>query len=529
MMNRYKIIDLFAGAGGLSLGFLSTKRFDITLAVEINKFMKETYITNHQNVRMEGDIIDVVKNIDSIKIDFGEADVAVGGPPCQGFSNVNRNKSSLISNNNQLVKEYVKFIEAIKPKVFVFENVKAIRSVKHKFFVGKDDLALINRLNLKTKIEEVDIGINNTLTSLIVDFINNNGVNDLCRFSLKNDIYMLLNSIIKNEKKAKDKLVNLKKIIANWDSYHENYYAKEYRNQWVLIKENFEENRPKECLKCIKSIIEAQKVLNKFNEIFKHNIYLIDFYIKNENITIKVETYNVFDFLLESFKKAGYIFDSGILNAVNFGIPQTRERLIIIGVRDDIIATSKKDVKLPIKLVTKEETYTTIFNAISDLELISPDKIVNEIGKVKQKKDIKCPSIYSDFVFDSETIYNHVNTSTREVALKRFETLSEGQNFHDLNTEQQETYANPSRTQNTIYQRLKYSTQCGAVVNVRKSMWIHPKIDRAVSIREAARLQSFPDSYIFKGTKDSQYQQVGNAVPPLLGKAIAKKVLELLE
>jgi len=60
-------------------------------------------------------------------------------------------------------------------------------------------------------------------------------------------------------------------------------------------------------------------------------------------------------------------------------------------------------------------------------------------------------------------------------------------------------------------------------------MWIHPKINRAVSIREAARLQSFPDSYIFKGTKDAQYQQVGNAVPPLLGKAIAEKVLELLE
>jgi len=60
-------------------------------------------------------------------------------------------------------------------------------------------------------------------------------------------------------------------------------------------------------------------------------------------------------------------------------------------------------------------------------------------------------------------------------------------------------------------------------------MWIHPKVDRALSIREAARLQSFPHSYIFKGTKDAQYQQVGNAVPPLLGKAIAEAVLEVLE
>ena len=60
-------------------------------------------------------------------------------------------------------------------------------------------------------------------------------------------------------------------------------------------------------------------------------------------------------------------------------------------------------------------------------------------------------------------------------------------------------------------------------------MWIHPTIDRAVSIREAARLQTFPDSFIFCGTKDSQYQQVGNAVPPMLAKAIAEHLATYLE
>ena len=60
-------------------------------------------------------------------------------------------------------------------------------------------------------------------------------------------------------------------------------------------------------------------------------------------------------------------------------------------------------------------------------------------------------------------------------------------------------------------------------------MWIHPTIDRALSIREAARLQTFPDSFVFEGTKDMQYQQVGNAVPPILANAIARKVLELME
>ena len=60
-------------------------------------------------------------------------------------------------------------------------------------------------------------------------------------------------------------------------------------------------------------------------------------------------------------------------------------------------------------------------------------------------------------------------------------------------------------------------------------MWIHPSKDRALSVREAARLQTFPDSFIFCGSKDSQYQQVGNAVPPIMAKAIAQKLAKQLE
>ena len=59
-------------------------------------------------------------------------------------------------------------------------------------------------------------------------------------------------------------------------------------------------------------------------------------------------------------------------------------------------------------------------------------------------------------------------------------------------------------------------------------MWIHPEHDRAISIREAARLQTFPDSFVFYGSKDKQYQQVGNAVPPIMAKAIAKKLAKIL-
>ena len=90
------------------------------------------------------------------------------------------------------------------------------------------------------------------------------------------------------------------------------------------------------------------------------------------------------------------------------------------------------------------------------------------------------------------------------------------------------TYTDASRTQNTIYLRLNYDEPSGTVVNVRKSMWIHPVLNRAISVREAARLQTFPDSFVFCGSKDKQYQQVGNAVPPIMAKSIAKKIAQIL-
>ena len=135
----------------------------------------------------------------------------------------------------------------------------------------------------------------------------------------------------------------------------------------------------------------------------------------------------------------------------------------------------------------------------------------------------------ADSLRDAETVMNHIVTKTTPTAMERFKALKQGENFHSLSESlKTNTYTDASRTQNTIYLRLDYNAPCGTVVNVRKSMWIHPTLDRAISIREAARLQTFPDSFVFYGSKDKQYQQVGNAVPPIMAKAIAKKLAGLL-
>ena len=131
---------------------------------------------------------------------------------------------------------------------------------------------------------------------------------------------------------------------------------------------------------------------------------------------------------------------------------------------------------------------------------------------------------------NTKVLKNHIITKTTDVAMERFRALNQGENFHALDDSlKTNTYTDISRTQNTIYLRLDYEQPSGTVVNVRKSMWVHPVKDRAVSVREAARLQTFPDSFVFVGTKDKQYQQVGNAVPPIMAKAIAKKLASQLK
>lgn len=207
-------------------------------------------------------------------------------------------------------------------------------------------------------------------------------------------------------------------------------------------------------------------------------------------------------------------------------MPQNRRRFIAIGSR----INSKLMVNLPLPTILPN-AYPTVFDAISDLEQYWPvSKVEDDIGIKMTTKYHKDNYGNLDNLKDSQVISNHIIPKTREHALKRFEVLKEGENFHDLeNNLKENTYTDSQKTQNTIYSRLTYNTQSGTVVNVRKSMWIHPKLNRAISVREAARLQTFPDSFTFYGKKDSQYQQVGNAVPPLLSKAIANKVAELID
>lgn len=137
----YKVVDLFAGAGGLSLGFMQTRKYDIKVAFENSPYMQETYRLNHPGVEVQGDVC--AANYDEIKEKYGDIDVVIGGPPCQGFSNANRQKNHAISQNNMLVKQYIRAILELNPKAFVMENVSMLKSDVHRFYMEESDVETV--------------------------------------------------------------------------------------------------------------------------------------------------------------------------------------------------------------------------------------------------------------------------------------------------------------------------------------------------------------------------------------------------
>jgi DNA (cytosine-5)-methyltransferase 1 len=295
----------------------------------------------------------------------------------------------------------------------------------------------------------------------------------------------------------------------------------------VLEKYYSKEIDAEQLLKGLEEPLALQRMFRTVEELIRNNIF-VEKYESENGIVTNVESYAVVDYITKilAYRNDGYIIHSEVLNAADFGAPQKRKRFILIGVRKDL----KKEALLPSGEV-KPTNYTTVRDAIEDLSQYTPYLDIEKDKGIQLSRDISSISSFAQQLRKSNKIlYNHVITKTKDAALKRFASLRPGENFHDLDVSLKEnTYTDISRTQNTIYLRLNYDTPSGTVVNVRKSMWIHPTVDRAISIREAARLQTFPDDYVFEGSKDSQYQQVGNAVPPILAKEIAMQIIKMLK
>lgn len=526
----YSVVDLFAGAGGLSLGFIQTQKYDIKVAFENSPYMQETYKRNHPGVEVKGDVC--TADYQDIAKRYGAIDVVIGGPPCQGFSNANRQKNHAISQNNMLVKQYIRAILELQPKAFVMENVSMLRSEVHRFYMERNDIETIERCKIPVKDTHLILLDSEYLFDGAKEIVQS--ADKIKKYLWPEEVYFELNVIYKSSKntpkmisalkKHKNKLLN---IIKNYSELDEtDYIFAKAKHAFNAIAEYFAGTLAVEEIKiAIEPFIMIQRMLSKAQEIFDNNI-LVDEYVEENGLIARIRSFAVYDYIrgILCASDNDYVISSDVLCAADYGAPQKRMRFVVIGIKRSI-ATK---IALPKGSFDADE-YRTVKDAISDIEDVTPvfslEDDINGI-KISSKENL---GVLATSLRNTDVLYNHIITKTTDTAMERFKAIKQGQNFHSLSEElKTNTYTDATRTQNTIYLRLNYDEPCGTVVNVRKSMWIHPTLDRAISVREAARLQTFPDSFVFCGTKDKQYQQVGNAVPPIMAKSIAKKLAQTL-
>jgi len=337
-MKKYSFIDLFSGAGGLLRGFMDAG-FTPTFSVEMWEPAIKTHEGNYPDVPLIKKDIRTITNSE-IKQFNGAVDVVIGGPPCQGFSTIG--KRLVKDPRNELVFEFIRFVEVIKPKVFLMENVKGLLSSDG----GK-----------------------------------------------------------------------------------------------------------------IKRAIE-----NEFNNI-------------------------------------GYNVISSVLCAADYGVPQLRNRVFFLGVRNDL----NIDPTFPMPIVKKDE-YKTVGDAINDL-----------VGM-------------------ENSIPNHVPMKHNKTVTARISCIKEGEGIpkdglpEELAHGSRSDYKdNKIKNFSHVYKRLHRNKPSTTMVPGHNAFPLHPTENRSLTVREAARIQTFPDDVVFYGTRQDQCIQVGNAVPVKLAYELAKHIMKILE
>lgn len=211
----------------------------------------------------------------------------------------------------------------------------------------------------------------------------------------------------------------------------------------------------------------------------------------------------------EIFKELGYDIQYKVLNSKYYNVPQARERVIIVGVRSDL----NEKYEYPIHQIN-ENSVVTVGMALEGLNNIS--SLDGELKLTSENKYVKSIS-------KTKRIYNHEIPVHKSDVEHRMRFVPCGGNWEDIPSE-----FRVGGTHSNAYKRLDPKLPSVTIKHAYKSMIIHPEYNRCLSIREVARLQSFHDDFIFKNTKTSQYQQLANAVPPNLSKALAISVNSFL-
>jgi len=226
----------------------------------------------------------------------------------------------------------------------------------------------------------------------------------------------------------------------------------------------------------------------------------------------------------------GYDIEYQVLQASDYGVPQRRKRLFIVGVRKDL------GLKFEFPRISTEKT-VSVGNAIGDLIPLTPPYRPLGTKSISQQIDSEKPylslpqSEYQEKMrkTDADAVMNHICRSHNPVDLICFAMLSQGGKYTDL-----PEFMRRYRWDifNDKYKRLPWDEPAWTLTaHMQKDglAYIHPTQTRSISVREAARLQSFPDDFIFDAPMTRMFELVGNSVPPLLAEAIARPIVEQVQ
>ena len=236
-----------------------------------------------------------------------------------------------------------------------------------------------------------------------------------------------------------------------------------------------------------------------------------------ENVVglLSMDNGRLFEKVLAEFKELGYALKYKVLNALDYGVPQSRERVILVGF------LGENNFEFPLPTHGENLTpYVTLSQAIGDLPKLKSGETNNE------GYDNHVSNEFLEFVRKGSTqLTEHTSPKNGEHLIKIMKTLKDGETKNDLPEE-----IRPKSGYGNTYAKLWWDRPSTTITRnfatPSSSRCIHPRDSRAMSIREGARLQSFPDSYKLSGTAGTKRLGIGNAVPPLLSIAIAKEILK---
>jgi site-specific DNA-cytosine methylase len=240
-------------------------------------------------------------------------------------------------------------------------------------------------------------------------------------------------------------------------------------------------------------------------------------------------------------ERAGYIVFPKLLDAVWFGVPQYRSRFFLVGISKDLGYTRADfgdwgPFPRPTHGPGTSKAFVTVRDAIKDLPRIGNGATAELAAYGEPTLTTLIQNEFLRFVrtgSDANVISDHVTSRHADYVIDRYKDIPAGGNWKDI-ADKMSNYANVERTHSNIYRRLQWKAPSVTIGHYRKSMLVHPGQDRGLSLREAARLQSFPDWFRFSGSINGvggglvhKQQQLANAVCPLVTKALAEYLLAL--